>query len=895
MVLSAGHETRKGGHVRNLSIASCLIGLALGTVSATSFAAPPASAGAPSTAPTLFDTRVAAAKGAMMSDPSIALANAKQAITIGKATPGTPGIVAAATGQWLQGEALVRLNRVAEAVPIIDGAIAAIARAQPGSKLHADLLKSKAAIVGNMGNVQAALTLLHDAHALYSKLGEARSQAIVFQNIGSIYLEARDYPRTLSYYDLADEAFGDDPKLSLSSHNNRGNAHKEMGQFDAALKEYQAALTLARAIGSPLLEARIMTNIASAQLMMGNLRAADAQAIAGLRRATGDATEWRPYLWGVRAQVAHKRGDLVAADGHMKRTFAGADLATTSALFRDFHETAYVLYEKLGRQGPALQHLKAFKRLDDEGRGLASSAQAALLSARFDNTNQELRIARLKAARMGDEVKLARSDQRLRQVKQVGLLGAAAALAIIIAVSFGLAAARRARRSIAVANAQLRHAASHDGLTQLANRGQLRALLGSALDRAKEDKQGCAIFLIDLDRFKAVNDTLGHQAGDAVLCAVAERLTSLFDGRGHAGRLGGDEFAAFIPYADLNEEPDDVAAAIIADLARPIEIAGRPVTIGATVGMASFPRDATSVDDLIRCADLALYNAKDEGRGRCVRYNLAMQIEIDERRELERDLRCAIDRGELALAYQPIIDAATTQVIAHEALLRWQHPTRGEISPAVFIPIAEETKQIGEIGKWVLRSACEEAATWPEHVKLAVNLSAIQIDGVDLTTTIIHALATHGLAPHRLELEVTESIFLRPGEHTEATLRRLQSLGISLALDDFGTGFSSLSYLRRASFSTIKIDRGFVQSAAEGRKESLSIIRAIVELATGLGMVTTAEGVEFIEQMDLMRELGCTQMQGFYLGRPMLSQRDAATPVAVPDLRRRRREIRRAS
>ena len=887
----------RGGQMRISSTASCLIGLALWAVSATAgaSASPARIAPAASPATALFDTRVAAAKGAMMSDPGIALANARQAIAIGNATPGTAGILAAGTGQWLEGEALVRLNRVEEAVPIIDGAIATIARAQPGSKLHADLLKSKAAIVGNQGNVQAALSLLHDAHALYAKLGEARSQAMVFQNVGSIYLEARDYPRTLYYYELADEAFGDDPKLSLTSHNNRGNAYKEMGKFGAALKEYRAALTLARAIESPLLEARIMTNIASAQYMMGNLGAADAQAVAGLRRATGDATEWRPYLWGVRAQVAVKRGDLPAADEHMQRTFAGADLTTTSALFRDFHETAYVLYEKLGRQGPALQHLKAFKRLDDEGRGLAASAEAALLSARFDNTNQELRIARLKAARMSDEVKLARSDQRLRQIKLLGLLGALAALAIIIAVSFGLAAARRARRSIAAANAQLQHAASHDGLTMMANRGQLRSLMGDALIRATRDKHGCAIFLIDLDRFKAVNDTLGHQAGDVVLCAVAERLTALFGGRGHAGRLGGDEFAAFLPFANLDDEPDDVAAAIITELARPIDVGGRPVTIGATVGMAAFPLDAGSVDDLIRCADLALYNAKDEGRGRCARYNAAMQIEIDERRELERDLRTAIERGELAIAYQPIIDTATTTVIAHEALLRWQHPTRGEISPAVFIPIAEETKQIGEIGKWVLRSACAEAATWPEHVKLAVNLSAIQIDGVDLTANIIHALATHGLAPNRLILEVTESIFLRPGPNTEATLGRLQTLGISLALDDFGTGFSSLSYLGRASFSTIKIDRAFVQAAANGRKESLSIIRAIVELATGLGMATTAEGVESIEQMDLMRALGCTQMQGYYLGRPMLSQRDAAVPAILPDLTHPRREVRRAS
>ena len=883
--------------MRNSSFASFLIGLALCAAPATGQAGPsPApSAGRPQPTNAQFEARVTAAKGAMMSDPGIALTNAHQAIAIGMTMAGTSAIVAGATGQWLEGEALVRLNRVEEAVPVIDGAIAAIERSQPGGKLHADLLKSKAAIVGTSGDVQSALAILHRAHAIYSKLGEARSQAMVFQNIGSIYFEARDYPRTLYYYDLANEAFADDPKLSLSAHNNRGNAYKELGRFGEALKEYQLALTLARKIESPLLEARIITNIASAQLTMGHLNAADTLAVAGLRRATGDAVEWRPYLWGVRAQVALKRGNLAVAHGHMQRTFANADLATTSAHYRDFHESAYILYEKLGRPEAALRHLKAFKRLDDEARGLAGSMGSALMSARFDTANQDLRIARLKAARMGDEVKLARSDQRLRQLTLVGILGAAAALAIIVAVSFGLAAARRARRTIAAANAQLKHAARHDGLTHMSNRGHLRELMGAALDRASAAEEGCAIFLIDLDRFKAVNDTLGHHAGDVVLCVVAERLNALFAMRGHSGRLGGDEFGAFLPFANLSDEPKDFAAAIIAELSRPIDVGETTVSIGATVGMATFPLDAHSVDDLTRCADLALYHAKDDGRGRCARYMAYMQTEIDERRELERDLRNAIERGELAIAYQPIVDATTTDVVAYEALLRWQHPTRGNISPSVFIPIAEETKQIGEIGKWVLRSACAEAATWPEHIKLAVNLSAIQIDGVDLTATVIHALAAHGLTTDRLELEVTESVFLRRGPNTDATLARLQALGISLALDDFGTGFSSLSYLQRASFSKIKIDRSFVQSAAEGRPESLSIIRAIVALANGLDMVTTAEGVESVEQMGLMRQLGCTQLQGFYLGKPTISRRDAAAPVAVSELATRRRAIRRAS
>jgi EAL domain-containing protein (putative c-di-GMP-specific phosphodiesterase class I) len=301
---------------------------------------------------------------------------------------------------------------------------------------------------------------------------------------------------------------------------------------------------------------------------------------------------------------------------------------------------------------------------------------------------------------------------------------------------------------------------------------------------------------------------------------------------------------------------------------------------------------------LTRCADLALYHAKQAGRGRSAKYASFMQIEMDKRRQLESDLRTAIDEGQLDIAYQPIVDAKTTEVVAYEALLRWEHPERGEIPPSEFIPVAEETKLIGEIGQWVLRTACTEAATWPGNVKLAVNLSAIQIEGVDLTANVVHALAANGLTTDRLELEVTESVFLRRGPNTEATLARLQGLGVSLALDDFGTGFSSLSYLQRASFSTIKIDRGFVQSAADGRKESVSIIRAIVEMARGLGMETTAEGVESAEHMELMRSLGCTRFQGFFFGRPLVSTRTGAAPEneAEPaaNLVRRRRAIRRA-
>ena len=844
-----------------------------------------------------FGRHLTSAKAVMMSDPGSALRDARAAIEIGKGMSGSEARIAIATGQWLEGEALIRLNRAKEARKVITDALAVAVQDRPGSKLHADLLKANAAIANETGDLQSALTSLHQAHRIFGKLGERRSQAIVYQNIGSIYSEARDYQRVLYYYDLANETYGEDPNLSLAAHNNRGNAFKEMGKLADALREFRIALGIARKIESPLLEARIITNIASAQYLNGELAAAEATALSGLALAEGDAAEWRPFLWGIRAQIAYKQGQIATAQNFIERSFAQVDLAQTSGLYRDFHDTAQQIYAAEGRNDLALIHLKALKRLDDETYGITASAQSALMAAQFDATNQELRLVRLKQAKLMGEVKLARSSRRLRSAVLFSLYGGIAALAIIVAISIAFIANRRARLKVTAANDQLAYAANHDGLTDLANRGYFRALLGEAISHASAHAQACTLFLIDLDRFKAVNDTFGHQIGDTVLRTVAERLGSLVAGRGCAGRLGGDEFAAFLPFSAEINDPEEFAAEVVAALSKPIEIDGRLIETGATVGMASFPLDGSSIDQLSRCADLALYHAKDAGRGRSAKFVTSMQLEVDERSRLERDLRGAIKNSQLVIAYQPIVDATTREVVAQEALLRWEHPELGAIPPAVFIPIAEEAKLIDEIGKWVLRTACAEAQTWPGQVKLAVNLSAIQIEGADLTANIVHALAASGLTVDRLVLEITESAFLRQGASTDATLARLQSLGISLALDDFGTGFSSLSYLQRATFSTIKIDRSFVQKAVEGHNESLSIIQAILALARGLKMDTVAEGVETEEQITLMRSLGCTQLQGYHIGKPMFSTGEEAqsTGANAPSRAPRRRALRRTA
>jgi diguanylate cyclase (GGDEF)-like protein len=587
----------------------------------------------------------------------------------------------------------------------------------------------------------------------------------------------------------------------------------------------------------------------------------------------------------VKAQVAYARGDAATAARLLERTFAGVDLKTSPMAYRDFHATARYVYEALGKDKEALRHLEAFKRLDDEARDVAASVNSALMSAQFDAANQEARIAKLKAQEAERGIKLAQSEQRLRLITWLTMIGGGAAAAVIAAILFAFAAARKSRREVHDANLQLTHVARHDALTGLPNRAYFRELFEQALSQGGGART--ALLLIDLDRFKLVNDTLGHAAGDELLVTVARRLEAVVGTTGHAARLGGDEFAVIVP--DVKDSMDVLAKRIITALSAPVQLAEGMADVGATVSIAVGPDDGDNINTLTQNADLALYRAKDAGRGRHARYEPRMRTEAQDRRQLEADLREALTNNELALAYQPIVSAKTGEIVAYEALLRWDHPTRGSIPPSVFVPIAEETRLINQLGSWVLRSACAQAMSWPSNVKVAVNVSTLQVEAESLTTTVINALASSGLPAERLELEMTESVFLRQGARSETTLERLRSLGVQLALDDFGTGYSSLGYLPRASFSKVKIDRTFVQLATGGCKVSIAVIRSIVALAHGLGMEITAEGVESRSETALMRKLGCTQLQGYLIGKPEIAEGGPkVAPEELPKPQRRR-------
>ena len=427
-------------------------------------------------------------------------------------------------------------------------------------------------------------------------------------------------------------------------------------------------------------------------------------------------------------------------------------------------------------------------------------------------------------------------------------------------------------------------AARTDPLTALANRLLVRELLEEAVLQQWDSRAGCALLLVDLDRFKLVNDTLGHAIGDQLLVEVGLRLERSVGKGGRVGRIGGDEFAVVWSGPCDREQLGAVADRIVADLSKSFTVGAATLHVGATIGVAICPHDGAFEEQLMRSADLALYRAKEAGRGGHAFFERWMFDEAEDHRMLEQDVRQALSGDGLALAYQPIIDAATGDVVAREALLRWRHPKRGDIPPDQFIPIIEDAGLIHQIGDWVIREACAEAARWDGQMRVAVNISAAQLTGAGLAKTVLGALASTRLQPSRLELEVTESVFLGDDAATLASLERLRALGVRLVLDDFGKGYSSFGYLSRAHFAKIKIDQSFVRGAAEGAKDCVAIVHAILALARGLGVETTAEGVETESQADVMRQLGCTQLQGFHFGRPVRA--DELPPASAAQRRR---------
>ena len=417
------------------------------------------------------------------------------------------------------------------------------------------------------------------------------------------------------------------------------------------------------------------------------------------------------------------------------------------------------------------------------------------------------------------------------------------------------------------AQQRIEYLAHHDVLTGLPNRTQFHQDLELSIRQLPRDSH-LAVLCLDLDDFKKVNDTLGHPVGDELLKEVSRRLKASLRETDILARLGGDEFAVIAPARENSlADISAFASRLIETVSHPFIINHQEIVVGLSIGISLSPNDSSDHDELLKSADMALYRAKSAGRGTYRFFEPEMDAQAQARRVLELDLRAAISRGELVLHYQPIVEMSTRDIVGFEALVRWQHPHRGLIPPIKFIPLAEETGLIIPLGEWVLKQACADAVKWSKPVHVAVNLSAVQFKSPRLLETVFAEIRSSGIDPSRLELEITESVLLNDSDSTLAKLHALRDFGIRISMDDFGTGYSSLSYLRSFPFDKIKIDRSFVNELADG-KESQAIIRAVTGLGSSLGMATTAEGVETSEQIELLRLIGCTEMQGFYFSRP---------------------------
>jgi len=415
---------------------------------------------------------------------------------------------------------------------------------------------------------------------------------------------------------------------------------------------------------------------------------------------------------------------------------------------------------------------------------------------------------------------------------------------------------------------RLSYLAYHDSLTGLLNRVAFRDVLNEALDNVAVSDQPPALLFIDLDRFKIVNDMHGHEVGDRLLRAVAERLRDRLTPKAHLARLGGDEFGVIMVEDTGAEHALAEANKLVRALSEPFYIDEREFRIGASCGVARASADHADLDSLINGADLAMYHAKSNGRGGAVLFEPRMLDEQKERRALEDELRLAVQRGDFEVFYQPQVDVGTGSVVSFEALLRWPHPTRGMIAPDTFIPIAEESGLIVLIGEWVLRTACREAASWPGNIGVAVNMSPLQFRNPSLLPMVVNALAASSLPPERLEIEITESALLGADQRNNEILQSLRELGVRISIDDFGTGYSSLTYLQSFAVDRIKIDKRFVQAMGTSA-QSAAIVQAIIKLGTTIGVQTTAEGVETSDQLTSITEQGCTQVQGYLFSRPL--------------------------
>jgi EAL domain-containing protein (putative c-di-GMP-specific phosphodiesterase class I)/Tfp pilus assembly protein PilF len=795
-----------------------------------------------------FEALINEAKSNMMADPQAALSLAEDAQFVVDSPDVADRDMALATVWWLQSEALTRLGRPLDARPIAEQALARFPVDAEPSKLYADVLVSLGRINKLTGEYGLALENFFAAYDVFQAIGETRSESIVLQSIASIYKAAHQYERAVGYYADAAERYQGDLSLELAARNNLGNVLRELGRYDEALTNFERAREIAVEMESPLLEARILNNLGSLHVTFGNHIDADASIDAAFTLIDPAATEWSRFLWGVRAQAAYERGQYSSARDHIQRTFDGVSTRETTQHFTEFHEAAANIYQALGNYDAAVPHLLAFKRLDDEAREVAASANSTLLAAQFEFAEQGLQIEQLRAQGLEQDLALsnARARQRLLASSAVTLLSILAIIGILLR-----------SRGVRERQKALERALYEDADTGLPSRPAAERVI--ELGRAETTNSYAAVAL-GIERYKHLEGALGFVKIAELKRAMVERLEENVDAEAVA-LFSPSVLGVVLKTADLDVAKKEAERARRCFLS-PLQIDGVDIDVAVTGGVAA----ATDGELGVRNAIIALEQAREQNLMTGI-YDEKLFGDPAKNLALMSRMLGATRNGHMSLHYQPKLHLASGTYRAAEALSRWDDPERGPISPVEFIPLAEETGHIRDFTEWTLEQVIRDQATLRaagHSLSVAVNISGALISDADFAE---RALRIAKSAPEPISFEITETAAMEHPERAMANLQKWREAGIKLAIDDYGSGLSSLAYLRNLPSHELKLDRAFISNIETSHKDRL-LVRSTADLAHALGLELTAEGVETEAGLAVLKMFGCDWAQGYVLAKP---------------------------
>jgi EAL domain-containing protein (putative c-di-GMP-specific phosphodiesterase class I)/GGDEF domain-containing protein len=796
-----------------------------------------------------FDSEISAARASMMANPDISLTHIAAAEALLNADPQRRDTETEfATVWWLQSEALTRLSRPLDAKPVALRALESLGEAPEPTKLYADILVSLGRINKLCGEYGLALENFHRAYEVYRDIGDTRSESIALQSMGSIYSDAHQYERAVHYFNDAAERHPGDASLDLAVNNNLGNAYRELGQYDNALEHFQQAQTLAAAMDSSILQARILNNIASLHVVFGDFTAADLaidEAFSLIDEPT--QSEWTRFLWGARAEIAYGRGDYRIARDNIARTFDGVSLETTTQSFAEFHEVAANIYQALTEWDQAVPHLRAFKRLDDEGREIAVSANSALLGAEFDFAEQELRIEQLRTEGLEQALQLTNARARQR------LIGVSALLVLSLFILLLIQMRHRASKD---RQRVLEKALYEDVDTGLPSRAAAKRAI---VKLARKLEQPVTLIALQIERYKRLENALGFSRSAQLKTAVVERVATSIEAE-FVALLAPDIIGIVLPLADAD------AALLQAErirhcFATPVALDGVEIDVAVTAGLYT----GQDGEACVKNAMIALDQAKDANRTTAT-FDAARFMDSEENLTLMSRMLAATRNGDMSMQYQPKLHLASGSYLAAEALCRWNDGEHGMRSPDIFIPLAEETGRIRDFTHWSLEQVVRDQQVLMaagHDISLAVNISGALISDPEFAEL---ALRIALQAPGRISFEITETAAMQNPERAMANLEKWAAAGIKLAIDDYGSGLSSLAYLKTLPSHELKLDRAFITNMASSQRDRM-LVKSTSDLAHGLGLEMTAEGVETFESLALLKLIGCDWAQGYALSK----------------------------